>query len=95
MSELGAEYTPAEARIDRIFDRLKTQIGAIIMTSAESAASAAADKLDKGYGEVVNQVAELNAVIEELRDQSVDDATINRLQAVADKFDALNPDQPA
>lgn len=64
------------------------------MTSAEDAVTAATDKLEKGLGEVQNQVAELNAVIDELRAQSVSEPVVARLQAVADALDALNPDAP-
>ena len=95
MSDLGDEYTPSEARTIRIFDRLKTRIGAIIMTSAEDAVTKSADQLDKAYGEVSAQNDELKAVIEELRKQAVSPELVTRLEGVSQKFDDLNPDAPA
>jgi hypothetical protein len=87
VTDLGADYTPAEARINRIFDRLNSRIGAIIMSSAEAAASAAADQLVKAK-------TEIDAVLAELQDQAVSDATVARLQSLSQSFDDLNPDAP-
>jgi ElaB/YqjD/DUF883 family membrane-anchored ribosome-binding protein len=87
VTDLGADYTPAEARINRIFDRLNSRIGAIIMSSAEAAASAAADQLVKAK-------TEIDAVLAELQDQAVSDATVARLQALSQSFDDVVPDAP-
>lgn len=84
---LGDDYTPAEARINRIFDRFQSRIRSIIMTSAESAASAAADQFGKAK-------VEIDGVIAELQDQSVSDATIQRLQNLSQAFDDVVPDAP-
>ena len=85
MANLGDEYTPAEARINRIFDRLNSRIGAIIMSSAEQAASGVADQLAKAKGEI-------DGVIAELQDQSVSDSTIQRLQNLSQALDDVVPD---
>ena len=90
--DLGTEYTPSEARTIRIFDRLKDRIGAIIMTSAEDAVTKATDQLDKAYGEISTQNAELHAVIDEAKKQSVSPDLVARLQGVAQKLDDLNSD---
>ena len=55
------------------------------MTSAEQAASGAADQLAKAK-------AEIDGVIAELQDQSVTDATIERLQNLSQAFDDTVPD---
>lgn len=58
------------------------------MTSADSAANAAADQLDKAKSEI-------DGVLAELRDQSVRPETLQRLEALAQSFDDEVPDAPA
>jgi hypothetical protein len=87
VADLGSEYTPSEATLNRIFDRLESRIRSIIVTSADSAANAVGDQLEKAK-------AEIDAVIAELQDQSVTDATIERLQRISQSFDDENPDAP-
>lgn len=57
------------------------------MTSAENAASAVADQLGKAKGEI-------DGVIAELQNQSVSDATVQRLQNIAQALDDVVPDAP-
>lgn len=87
MTNLGDQYTPAEATLNRIFDRLTSRTRRIIMSSAEQAATAAADQFAKAK-------VEIDGVIGELQDQSVSDATIERLQGLSEAFDAVVPDAP-
>lgn len=87
MSDLGADYTPAEARINRIFDRLNQRIGAIIMTSADGAFNKVGDQLGKAKGEI-------DGVLAELRDQGVRPETLQRLQGLSQALDDVVPDQP-
>lgn len=91
----GDPYTPQEETINRIFDRFNQKIRSIIMTAADDAVNAAADQADKARGEVTAQVSELQAVIDELNEQSVKPATLDRLKAATQALDDLNPDQPA
>jgi hypothetical protein len=88
VADLGAEYTPAEATLNRIFDRFESNVRRIIMSSAETAATGAADQFAKAKGEI-------DGVITELQDQSVSDATIQRLQNLSQAFDDVVPDAPA
>jgi hypothetical protein len=85
MSDLGAPYTAAEARINRIFDRLNQRIGAIIMTSADEAANKVGDQLNKAKGEI-------DGVIAELQDQGVRPETLQRLQGLSQALDDVVPD---
>jgi uncharacterized protein YpuA (DUF1002 family) len=87
MSDLGREYTPAEARMIRIFDRLHQRIGAIIMTSAEDAVNKVSDQLGKAKGEI-------DQVIADLQGQGVQPATLERLQSLSQALDDVVPDQP-
>jgi hypothetical protein len=87
VTNLGDEYTEAEATTNRIFDRLESRIRSIIMSSAEQAASGVADQLGKAKGEI-------DGVIADLQDQAVSDATVERLQNLSQALDDVVPDQP-
>lgn len=88
MSDLGADYTPAEARMIRIFDRLSQRIGAIIMTSADDTVNKVSDQLNKAKGEI-------DQVIADLQGQGVQPATLERLQSLSQALDDVVPDAPA
>jgi hypothetical protein len=87
MSDLGRDYTPAEARMNRIFDRLNQRIGAIIMTSAEDAVNKVSDQLGKAKGEI-------DQVIADLQGQGVRPETLQRLEGLSQALDDVVPDQP-
>lgn len=87
MSELGDPYTPAEARTIRIFDRLNQRLGVIIMSAADDALVAVADQLGKAK-------VEIDAIVAELEAQSVEPATVARLQALSQSLDDVVPDVP-
>lgn len=87
MTSLGDEYTPAEARTNRIFDRLNQRIGAIIMTSAENAANDVQQQLGKAK-------TEIDGLIASLQDSAVSSATLDQLKATSQALDDIVPDQP-
>lgn len=88
MTNLGDDYTPAEARIIRIFDRLNSRIRGIIMSSAEQAAEGVVDQLGKAKGEI-------DGVISDLQNQSVTPETIAKLEGISQALDDVVPDAPA
>lgn len=85
MTNLGDAYTPAEATIARIFDRLNSRIRRIIMTSAEQAAEGVVDQLGKAKGEI-------DGVISDLQNQSVTPETIAKLEGISQALDDVVPD---
>lgn len=87
MTNLGDEYTPAEARTNRVFTRLTSSIRRIIMTSADEAANAVADQLGKAKSEI-------DGVISDLQGQSVKPETLQRLQGLSQALDDVVPDAP-
>lgn len=58
------------------------------MSSAEQAASAAADQFAKAK-------VEIDALVADLQDQAVSDATVQRLKNLSQQFDDKVPDKPA
>jgi len=86
VSNLGDEYTPAEARLRRIFDRLTSRIEGIIIMAAEDQAKAIGDQLNKAKGEIDNLVSSLQG-------SAVDQATLDQLQATSQALDDIVPDQ--
>jgi TRAP-type C4-dicarboxylate transport system substrate-binding protein len=87
VTDLGDEYTPAEARTHRVFDRLQQRMRTIMTSAADDAANAVADQLVKAK-------AEIDAVIAELESQSVRPETLQRLQGISQSLDDENPDAP-
>lgn len=85
MSNLGDEYTPAEARVNRIFDRLNSRIGAIIMGAAEDAVEGVTEQLTKASGEIQAEVAKL-------QEAGVSDEALAGLKNVAQSLDDRTPD---
>lgn len=85
MTNLGDAYTPAEATIARIFDRLNSRIRGIIMSSAEQAAEGVVDQLGKAKGEI-------DGVVADLRNQSVTPETIAKLEGISQALDDVVPD---
>ena len=86
MSDLGDPYTPAEERLNRIFDRLNSRIGAIIMTSAENQAAAISAQLGKAKSEIDGLVASLEG-------SAVSQETLDQLKATSQALDDIVPDQ--
>ena len=86
VSNLGDEYTPAEAQLRRIFDRLTSRIEGIIIMAAEDQAKAIGDQLNKAKGEIDNLVSSLQG-------SAVDQATLDQLQATSQALDDIVPDQ--
>ena len=86
VSNLGDEWTPAEAQLRRIFDRLTSRIEGIIIMAAEDQAKAIGDQLNKAKGEIDNLVSSLQG-------SAVDQATLDQLQATSQALDDIVPDQ--
>jgi hypothetical protein len=84
---LGDPYTPAESRVSRVFDRLNSRIGAIIMTAADDAVQAATAQLVKAKGEIDAEVAKL-------QEAGVSPESLAGLQAISQSLDDLNADAP-
>jgi len=88
MHSLGDEYTPAEARMIRIFDRLRQRIGEIIMTSADNTVNQVNDQLAKAKGEIDSLLASESA-------KAVSQENLDKLQSISQALDDIVPDQPA
>lgn len=88
VTDLGAEWTPSEARTNRIFDRLEIRIRSIIMGAADDAVKGAVEQLNKARAEVLAQDASQEA-------DRVSPETVASLKQAAQAFDDLNPDAPA
>jgi hypothetical protein len=85
VSNLGDEYTPSEARVGRIFDRLNSRIGAIIMGAADDAVRGVTEQLNKAKGEI-------DAEVTKLQESGVSDEALQGLKDVSQSLDDLNPD---
>lgn len=85
MSNLGDDYTPAEARVNRIFERLSSRIGAIIMSAADDAVQAVTSQLTKAKGEIDAEIATLT-------EAGVSPESLAGLTAISQSLDDLNPD---
>ena len=86
VSNLGDEWTPAEAQLRRIFDRLNSRIEGIIMTSAENQAKDVQAQLDKAKNEI-------DGLVSSLQGSAVDQATLDQLKATSQALDDIVPDQ--
>ena len=87
VTNLGDNYTPTEARVNRIFDRLISRIVGIIMGAAEDAVRGVTDQLNKAKGEIDAEVAKL-------QEAGVSDEALAGLKAVSQSLDDRNPDAP-
>jgi hypothetical protein len=85
VTNLGDEYTPSEARINRIFNRLSSRIGDIIMTAADEAVQAVTAQLTKAK-------AEIDAEVTKLAEAGVSADSLAGLQAISQSLDDLNAD---
>ncbi len=85
MTNLGDDYTPSEARINRVFDRLTSRLGAIIMSAADDAVQAVTAQLSKAKGEI-------DAEVTKLTEAGVSADSLAGLQAISQGLDDLNPD---
>lgn len=85
VSNLGDDYTPTEARLNRIFDRLETNIRSIIMGSADDAVKGATEQLNKA-------AAEIDAEVQKLQDAGVSEESLAGLKSVSQSLDDRNPD---
>lgn len=86
MTALGDDYTPTEARLNRIFDRLTSRITEIIVTSAENQAKDISAQLAKAKSEI-------DGLVSSLEGSSVDQATLDQLKATSQALDDIVPDQ--
>lgn len=87
MTDLGDDYTPAEARINRIFDRLDKRIRSVIMGKADETVKGVTEQLSKAS-------AEIDAEVQKLRDAGVSDENLAGLTDVAQRLDDRTPDAP-
>jgi hypothetical protein len=87
VANLGDPYSPEEARVLRIFTRLESRIGAIIMTAADEAVQAVTAQLTKAK-------AELDAQVDALAEAGVSAESLAGLQAISQSLDDVNPDPP-
>jgi hypothetical protein len=87
VTSLGDEYTPSEARINRIFDRLDQRIRSIIMGKADETVQGVTEQLNKAS-------AEIAAEVQKLQDAGVSDESLSGLRDVAQRLDDRTADTP-